>query len=353
VAVRDLVVHPRDNDLILATHGRGIWILDDITAVQQAAAAADGGDPLVYQPRPAVRYQMWQKDGNLGQRTFTASNPPYGALIYYRLARLASESKDGVSITITEKSGRVVREIGNAPAAAGVNRAVWDLRYTGAARTTSERFGEGGPIKGPLVVPGEYTVRVQVGASTQTRALQVDSDPRITISLADVQGERDALLSLRDMTARINTVIDRAADLAQQLAPLGDQFKRSSAASVTGDNGAHSSDGATQLTGAAAAVAQLQQHLDSLLAPLTRAFPEIRSMHRWPPGLRDEVGSSAAAIELATAPLTEPQQARLKELAEATNEVVAEMNGIVDREVPKLNRALSSQPRPVPGPAIR
>ena len=64
MAVRDLVVHPRDNDLILATHGRGVWILDDITAVQQAGVRGFG-ELISYQPRPAVRYHMWQKDGDL------------------------------------------------------------------------------------------------------------------------------------------------------------------------------------------------------------------------------------------------------------------------------------------------
>jgi len=100
-------------------------------------------------------------------------------------------------------------------------------------------------------------------------------------------------------------------------------------------------------------VERLLQRLDSLLAPLTRAFPRIRSMHRYPPGLREEVAALAAAIDLATAPLTESQQARLNELADATGQVVSEMNGILDREVPELNRARSGQPRLAPGPAIR
>jgi len=84
VQVRDIQIHPRDNDLLLATHGRGLYIMDDITALQQLEAAK-GSDVAVFDVRPAVRWNMWSRDGNLGQKTWRGENPPQGALITYYL----------------------------------------------------------------------------------------------------------------------------------------------------------------------------------------------------------------------------------------------------------------------------
>ncbi len=76
--VRDLLVHPRDNDLIIATHGRGLYILDDITPLQQLGPAMTAAVTL-FDPMPAIDYVMWSRDGNLGQKVFSGDNPPSGA----------------------------------------------------------------------------------------------------------------------------------------------------------------------------------------------------------------------------------------------------------------------------------
>src|SRR5262249_39413673 len=104
VAVNDLTVHPPDNDLILGTHGRGIWILDNIAPLQQLTPAMVA-DAHLFDVRTAMRYQMWGKDASLGQKTFVAQNPPYGALIDYYLKADAAEP---ITITVADKSGRTV-----------------------------------------------------------------------------------------------------------------------------------------------------------------------------------------------------------------------------------------------------
>ena len=125
--VRDIQIHPRDNDLIVATHGRGIYILDDVTPLQKMAAALST-DAQLFDVRPATRWTVWNKDGNLGQKRLerTRIRRPARILNYYL------KNDADVVITIADKAGKAIRTIRNAPHAAGLNRVVWDLRYDGA-----------------------------------------------------------------------------------------------------------------------------------------------------------------------------------------------------------------------------
>ena len=106
--VRDIQVHPRDNDLLLATHGRGLYILDDITPLQQLGAAQADGRDAVRHPRRRCAGTCGTRDGNLGQKKWAGENPPQGALISYFLK---TQPTGEVNVTITDKDGRVVRRL--------------------------------------------------------------------------------------------------------------------------------------------------------------------------------------------------------------------------------------------------
>ena len=137
--VRDIQVHPRDNDLLLATHGRGLYIIDDISALQNLGAA-ETADATLFDIRPATRWVLWSRDGNLGQKKWTGENPPPGALITYFLK---SQPASEVNITITDKDGRTVRRMRRVSDDAGVNRVAWDLR-SDAPAGGGGRGGRGG-----------------------------------------------------------------------------------------------------------------------------------------------------------------------------------------------------------------
>ena len=122
--VRDIQVHPRDNDLLLATHGRGLYIMDDISALQNLGAVQTA-DATLFDIRPATRWVQWSRDGNLGQKKWTGENPPAGALITYFLK---TQPPGEVNITISDKDGRTVRRMRRASDDAGLNRVAWDLR---------------------------------------------------------------------------------------------------------------------------------------------------------------------------------------------------------------------------------
>jgi hypothetical protein len=139
----------------------------------------------VFPIRAAAQWRLADHKGNTGHKLFLAPNPPEGALVTYWLGASPGE-KDEVKITVTDASGAVVREIKGPKPSLGINRANWDLRREppvkpeeGAARSFL------GPPRGPLVLPGTYTVKVAAAGKEQTRSVVVEEDPRLTAGDAE------------------------------------------------------------------------------------------------------------------------------------------------------------------------
>ena len=141
--VDDILVHPRDSDLIVATHARGVWILDDITALQQMTPAVTAADATLFDVRPAVAWLNDQQAGEYtgGQKYFAGENPQRGASINYYLKGAASGD---VKVTIADVNGRTLRTI-DAPKTAGLNRVMWNLTAAPAeGQGTGAGRGQGG-----------------------------------------------------------------------------------------------------------------------------------------------------------------------------------------------------------------
>jgi photosystem II stability/assembly factor-like uncharacterized protein len=130
VAVHDLIIHPRDNDLIVGTHGRGLWIFDDATVIQEINSEALARPVHLFDMRQAVRFAVKPTRYGIGDKQFLGTNPPYGALITYYLAD-APQEETAIRLEILDGSGEVVRTIRDFPKDTGVNRTAWDLRVAG------------------------------------------------------------------------------------------------------------------------------------------------------------------------------------------------------------------------------
>lgn len=197
VRVDDIKIHPREHDLILGTHGRALWVLDDISALEQMGdQSSEAGDICLFDIRPAIEWRQVESSGGMdAQKPFAAPNPPYGALITYSLKE---PTKEKVLITVTDAKGKTVRQIPGTQDA-GLNRVNWDLRYpTPAEPTAEQRWAMAGGFfyraaAGPLVEPGEYTVTLSIGKSKASKTVAVSDDPTITISAHDREA-RDAIL---------------------------------------------------------------------------------------------------------------------------------------------------------------
>ncbi|MBW3534844.1 MAG: hypothetical protein KY453_06440, partial [Gemmatimonadetes bacterium] len=202
VPVDDMRIHPRDNDLVIATHGRSIWILDDVTPLEQIAR----GDVLA---RDAVLF-----DGQRGTQwvigggpwfvagEFIGDNPPEGASLRYWLRQ---DLESPVQLEVLEPGGGVLRTL-EGPGEAGIQTAVWDLRADGP--------GEDGGGNGPLVLPGTYAVRLTAGDATSTADVVVRQDPRVDVSRAVMAERQDALTRLHGMSRAIESA-ESAIDTAQ------------------------------------------------------------------------------------------------------------------------------------------
>ncbi len=180
VAVDDIAIHPRDNDLILATHGRSH--LDHgqhHSARRNSATPSYPAELHLFDTRPGIEWRLFNHKGFTGAQEFVAPNPPYGVILDYFL-KTKLEGKNPVKIKITDKSGNSVREI-EAPGEAGVNRVAWDLRYDPPIRPVQPAvpgqgggggggFGFGGG-RGPTVDPGEYTASVVAAGKTVSKTV--------------------------------------------------------------------------------------------------------------------------------------------------------------------------------------
>jgi hypothetical protein len=136
---RDLAIQRRENDLVAATFGRGIYVLDDYSALRQLTPTVLAAEATLFPVRPALQYNI--RRGGAGDRgTFAASNPAYGALLTYHVG---VASPNALSIRIANEKGEVVNWL-NAPGQAGVHRVAWDLRAAAPRDSTGGRGGRGG-----------------------------------------------------------------------------------------------------------------------------------------------------------------------------------------------------------------
>jgi len=161
--VYDLVIHPREHDLIVATHGRSLWILDDAACFAGLTPAAAAAPLTLFPVRPVTPRLVGDRGYGGGARVFAGANPPAGAVITYWLRDLPAEE---VSVKVEDAGGATVRTLG-APARPGLNRTSWDLQPD-----PKNRYGApNGQTE--FVPPGEYTVVVSVGESTQRQKFTV------------------------------------------------------------------------------------------------------------------------------------------------------------------------------------
>ncbi len=216
--ISDLAIHRED--LVVATQGRGFWILDDVTPLHQVSQAGDPVAPYLFRPRDVYRVEGgWRQpgvyvsqDGLMGGIIEThrvGENPPPGAMFFYNLPAIGGEPLN-VQMHVLDAAGNTVRTFTNADlddlsVSRGMNRLVWDLRYPGADIIAGSRLD--GSTAGPRAVPGTYQVRLEVGQWSQTRDFEVLGDPRSESSLADLQEQFDFLLRVRDRITQTHDAV--------------------------------------------------------------------------------------------------------------------------------------------------
>jgi len=228
VAVRDIAVQARDSDLVLATHGRGIWIIDDITPLRQLTPQLLSTDAVFVSTRPQTQRMRTQGGWAEGDASFAGGNPANGAVItYYQRARHLFGK---IKLEILDADGKLVDTL-PASERRGLNRIEWSMQVKPPRVPRAAQLAFNG-TQGPRVVPGTYTVRLTKGDKTYDTKLDVGLDRRATFSAADRKAQFDAAMKVHamfgdmsDLVFKINAVREGAKARSEKLAE-GDALRK-------------------------------------------------------------------------------------------------------------------------------
>jgi hypothetical protein len=355
VSVRGIKIQRQYNDLVIGTHGRGAWILDDIhPLVELAEAIAD--DVYVFTVRTTTDWERWGRGSNLGQSTFTGDNPEPGAWIHYYLSDGAAEqvrgdrmagddngasgtngssqeeqNGTGVSVRITDSGGNLVREFEDRDAGPGVNRAIWNLTWAGADPIPGTQQGGGffnfGP-QGPPASPGMYTATVIAAGREVSTQFRLRGDPNVAASQADYDARFTAAMRARDLENQLNQMVGTIMDLDGQVKGLVE--------SIDGKGLQNES----QIRSLAS---ETDEKLTTLQGELRR--PEGSMNYRDWPRLIEQLRFVVRGMNGAQARPTEGQLQVLSEVETAAAARAAELSGIVDGVIAELNRLLEGAPK--------
>jgi photosystem II stability/assembly factor-like uncharacterized protein len=224
--VYDVKVHPRDNDLIIATHARGFYILDDITPLQELDGVIEK-KAFLFKPSTATRFTPMSDVSSLGGRAYVAKNQPYGAIISFYLGNQTEEAHE-VKFDIFDSHGACVRKL-KGKAHQGVNRVVWDLCEDPRIWfKNDEDLWSNPPSYAPKVLPGVYRVSMRFMEEYHQQSISVRLDPRLSVSregleeyhqaltrlvrmryLADETGDSSPSAALADLTVKITALLEQ------------------------------------------------------------------------------------------------------------------------------------------------
>ena len=244
----------KNDDLVVATHGRSFWILDDIEPLRQLSADIAKSDVHFYTPEPAWRARGGRGFGRGGGAV--GMNPPSGAIFDYYLKE---DAKGPVTLDILDGQGNAVRHFSSVeqrrrrrgegaetpsefeeffgpaqqrlPAKAGMNRFTWDLRYEAPATVPGFALWGGRPT-GPLAVPGNYKAKLNVNGKDFTVPFEVKLDPRVPTSVADLQKQFDLAMKIAKRVNEAHEAVNQMQELRAQLTDLHDRFEKDPNAKV-------------------------------------------------------------------------------------------------------------------------
>jgi photosystem II stability/assembly factor-like uncharacterized protein len=328
VAVRDLAVHPRDHDLVLATHGRGIWIIDDISPWRALKPEVLNQEATFVSARPVQQRIEANGGWASGAAVFVGDNPPDAAVItYYQKSRhLFGKLK----LEVLDSTGRVVDTL-PASKRPGLNRVVWSMREKPPRVPPAVQLAGAG-LQGPRLLPGIYTVRMTKAGKVSETKLTVGLDRRVKFNAADRKAQYDAAMKVHALFGDESALMDRILFLRGALAkskaamPQGDE-----ALKTLGDfdgklDAVRKQIVATTEGGAITGEERLREHTDQLYGAILT--------YEGKPG--------------------DYQIARIDALRKELGDVTRDFEDVVTKDLPALNEALKAKGKePIPAPPAK
>jgi len=362
--VYDVQFVKRSHDLVVATHGRGLFVLDNITALEELTPEVAAADLHVFSTLPAQIRVRPRRAGSAPTR-FTTPSAPTGAAIDYYLKTALDTSTSGsgeqrrgersrrgrVIVTVTDARGDTVMVDSSGPGKQGVNRYVWALRYAGPVRLSFERSAgaeeEENPFRsvvGPRAVPGSYSVAVTAGGRTETTAVRVEPDPVLGGDPGRFAAQLHAGLEWRNALSALNAMLNRIVSLETQI--------KNTQQALRDNGGGGGGEGDTAAVGPVLRQARdlgrkLKELKDSLYnsdVQREAGQDDIHYVNRF----HDRLQALGFGLGLAYAqPPSDVVAARFKELRTTLDDYLAKFNELVRSDVALFNKTAQERRAPV------
>jgi hypothetical protein len=337
VPVYGITVQEHFKDLIIATYGRGFWILDDIAPLRQMSPNVVNADAHLFAPRPAYRFRGTTPPMAVAYDATDGQNPPYGADINYYLKSIP---EGDVRITIIDEKGQTIRTIPGTKNA-GINRVWWDLRgapspeivlRTSPIYASWMRVGpKGRPIGGRLSLlapPGAYKVKLTVGGQQFTQPLAILKDPHSSGTEADIRSQYAFLQGVQTNLKNVGEMINQVETLRKQTEDLKNASNASS----------------TQVRNTAGVLDQKLTEFEENLYQLR--ITGGQDGMRWPGKIEQKLGHIASELQDADFPPTSQQLAVNREYTEQIREWQSQFKQLLSNDVAEFNNFLRAQNLP-------
>lgn len=332
VPIHDMVV--KEDDLVLATHGRAFWILDDLTPLHQINDDIAKSDVFLFKPQDAYRM-----GGGSFRGGYIGENPPNGSVIYYYFKQKPKEEvileflddKGNLIKKFTSKAkevpesrepGRFRRDgIQRMKIEAGMNRFIWNMRYPDADRVPGAVLW-GGTLRGSVAVPGAYQVRLTVGEKSKTQSWEWKKNPRLSTTQEEFQEQFDFLIRIRDKITDVNRAINRLRSVKSQIDALSKKIKNHEKGKDVIEAGKRLKE-------------KLKTIEDVLIQSKSKSNQDPLN---YPIKLDNKIAALASVISRADASPTDQSYELFKELSAKADEQVTKLKEILETELVAFNK---------------
>ncbi len=343
VPVHDLEIH--GDDLIAATHGRAFWVLDDITPLRQLDSVSSTTEMVLFKPETALRLHL---PTDIERRGPVGDDPPPGAIInyYFKIA-----PKDEVKLEILDSAGKVVRalsskekkgdeqppewpdqvkEVTTIPAAAGMNRYAWNLRWEPPVKIPGAFYSDVGP-QGPLAQPGQYTIKLTAGKQSVSQPLEIVMDPRTrNINPDDLRKQFELAAQVNEANNDLHRAVNQVRTMRAEIKSVQQRF----------DNDPKMKALLEQAAALDKKMAPVEEHLIQVNmkgSEANLAFPNM---------LNEQLDSFSAIVQAGESAPSQQQYEVFKMLRSQLDQQLAAWKQLMSADVPAFNEAMKNSNTP-------
>jgi photosystem II stability/assembly factor-like uncharacterized protein len=323
-AVRDIAVHPRENDLIIGTHGRGIWIMDDVSFLQEMTEEVFNSESYLFDIRPATQFLESTTREYYSAQIYAAKNPPFGMNItsYFK-----TKPEERPKVAIKDSKGETIFKL-EFMKREGIQRSTWNLEYVPKTKEGKEVKTSGFSfIAAPFVATGEYSVEIVVGDQKLMKKGIVYPDPRFQMKEEERVIRNETLVEVMIHSKKMGLAVTATKNIRRQLEKLDKELEEKETTPE--------------------AVSTALKNFDEKFAVLEEKIMPKGFGYRGSVEMALRGGSLAQLVMMLGAGVsgypsapTKTELSQLKELSEAVNALVSKFNEFMSVEIPKLNEVL-------------